>query len=729
MSRGCGKFAILSGLCVGSAVGTVNFIYKVAAIMAGVFVGSLAKYWTCLIICAGDAVRRVGACGSDRRPGTGCSELPQIVRFSAISGDAVESCSAWFATTCLPVASADLWGSFVDCEVSDSSVMSSYRHEERTKSHTAGSRMRGDVRFASKDEDSRRFDGPRRLRDKYTNHPYEMENERIVHRNRYNDGLIVRVPNDLCHNPNAPLTSRWGQDINHPQASLRSSFKSANNGHPTDAPSQPRIRFETSGRQRSLSYREELTNIPEPSMLPLDWKPDASGISMDYRVQAKIRQRGKAGRRGMSSTPRTSCDWDRSSGGRRGGGGRGVSNRGGRMRRRGGGDGDDATASFRVSDYESAYDQDNQVGDRPRGGLRHRNKMRSFRSARRGGTRRGAIDVHCGSKNEVEDYACDVGEHRNSENLEDSNSTDDDQYRLTVDLKVDNVKHADATPGQANDREEHIDGGLNILVESHEGVVDSSEESLEEEEEVEDSEEASKASDGGSASDADGDTSEVSNGEIETEEDGSSQTGRASEEPGPLGKEPVQKSSEEVKTSDDIIELQQQGPSVEKSKQRDEGPPHEHEVPQISEERLSHKSLEESKTPENKTPSTEISPETNEARLKEDDKMHCLAPSSHIEPEELGGNTQLIQDSGDCETSFESVPADEIHNLSNSIINDESITRAKRVTPERPETSVGNVEKAAKEAPLEGSIRKDSDTKTEEPPTEEILTGKISSSS
>lgn len=34
------------------------------------------------------------------------------------------------------------------------------------------------------------------------------------------------------------------------------------------------------------------------------------------------------------------------------------------------------------------------------------------------------------------DYAPDVGKHENSENPEDSNSTDDDQYRLNVDLKV-----------------------------------------------------------------------------------------------------------------------------------------------------------------------------------------------------------------------------------------------------------------------------------------------------
>lgn len=49
--------------------------------------------------------------------------------------------------------------------------------------------------------------------------------------------------------------------------------------------SQPRIRSETSGRQRSLSFREGLSNIPEPSMLPLDWKPDTSGTLMNYRFQ------------------------------------------------------------------------------------------------------------------------------------------------------------------------------------------------------------------------------------------------------------------------------------------------------------------------------------------------------------------------------------------------------------------------------------------------------------
>ncbi|KAL5968228.1 hypothetical protein TSMEX_004083 [Taenia solium] len=316
-------------------------------------------------------------------------------------------------------------------------VMSSYRHEERAKSHTAGARMRDDVRFASKGEDSRRFDGPRRLRGGYTSHPYEMENERVVHCNRYNDGLIVRVPNDLCHNPNASSTSRRGQSGNHPQASVRSNFKSANSGYPTEALNQSRNRFETSGKQRSLSFREGLGNVPEPSMLPLEWKPDASRISMEYRSQAKTRQHGNVGRRGMSSTSRASGELDRSSGGRRGGGVGGASNGGGRMRRRGGGSGgDDATASFRVPDNESAHDQGYQTGEKPRGGFHQRGKTRGFRSARRGGSRRGAINGHLGSKNEVEDSAPGVGEHGNSENPEDSNSTDDDQYRLTVDLKV-----------------------------------------------------------------------------------------------------------------------------------------------------------------------------------------------------------------------------------------------------------------------------------------------------
>lgn len=70
----------------------------------------------------------------------------------------------------------------------------------------------------------------------------------------------------------------------------------------------------------------------------------------------RTRQRGNVGRRGMSSTARTG-DWDRGSGGRRGGGAGGVSNGSGRMRRRGGGVGDDAAASFRVPDNDTAHDQ------------------------------------------------------------------------------------------------------------------------------------------------------------------------------------------------------------------------------------------------------------------------------------------------------------------------------------------------------------------------------------
>ncbi|EUB62868.1 hypothetical protein EGR_02309 [Echinococcus granulosus] len=50
MGRGCGKFTFLSGISVGSAVGTFDFILRANAknavamsIMAGLFAGSLAK--------------------------------------------------------------------------------------------------------------------------------------------------------------------------------------------------------------------------------------------------------------------------------------------------------------------------------------------------------------------------------------------------------------------------------------------------------------------------------------------------------------------------------------------------------------------------------------------------------------------------------------------------------------------------------------------------------------
>lgn len=45
---------------------------------------------------------------------------------------------------------------------------------------------------------------------------------------------------------------------------------------------------------------------------------------------------------------------------------------------------------------------DNQIGEKPRGGIRYRGKTRGFRSARRGGTWRGTTDSHLESKNEVE---------------------------------------------------------------------------------------------------------------------------------------------------------------------------------------------------------------------------------------------------------------------------------------------------------------------------------------
>lgn len=45
-----------------------------------------------------------------------------------------------------------------------------------------------------------------------------------------------------------------------------------------------------------------------------------------------------------------------------------------------------------------------------------------------------------------------------------------DDLVCVVSGQVDDVQHADVNPGQANDREEHIDGGLNIVVESHQAV-------------------------------------------------------------------------------------------------------------------------------------------------------------------------------------------------------------------------------------------------------------------
>ncbi|KAL5968229.1 hypothetical protein TSMEX_004084 [Taenia solium] len=233
-----------------------------------------------------------------------------------------------------------------------------------------------------------------------------------------------------------------------------------------------------------------------------------------------------------------------------------------------------------------------------------------------------------------------------------------DDLACVVFGQVDDVQHADVNLGQANDREEHIDGGLNILVESRQEAVDSSEESSGEEEEGEDSEEASEASGSGPASGTDGDTSEVSNEVVEAvevlEEDGS-QAGCGSGEPGPL----------------------------------EESPPHEHEASQISEEEMlpTDPPMEVIETdPKGKKPPTEIPPEINETCSQE--------------------NPQLTQDSGDCETSFESVPADESHNSSNSIINGESVSSGKSV---------------AKEAPLEDSVSKDNGTKAEETPTEKIL--------
>ncbi|KAH9280159.1 hypothetical protein ECG_06890 [Echinococcus granulosus] len=617
-------------------------------------------------------------------------------------------CSAIFGCVCL------FQTKFKAAESPGSNIMKSYRHEERAKSHTTETRIRGDVRFDSKGEEPRRFDGPRRPRGGYKNLSYETESERKVHLTRYNDGLIIQVSNDRCRNSNASLIYRRGHSVIHPQPPLKSNFKSVNNGHPTDTSSRSRNHFETSGRQRSFSFREGLANIPEPSMLPLDWKPDASGIPTDFRFQdehqPKAVQCGNIGRRG---------DWNRSSSARRGGGGGGLSNGGRKMRRRGGA-GDDTTASFRVADNGIVHDRDNQTGERPRSGPHGRGNMRGSRSSRRGGAWRGATDVHLGSKDETQGNGPGAGEHGNPENLEDSTSTDDGQYQLTVDLKVDDDQPVDVSSGHENGREEHMDGGLCIMVEPHQETVDSSEE----EEETGDSKDAFEAPAASSTSNTDGETSESSNEEleaVEVPEENVSQTGRGSAESGPSKQESAQKSSEETQASDDLQEFQQRGSSVRRSEQSDEGPLHESEVSKISEERMSQTNtpMEFTKADsKRKTPQAETPPEITEACSIQNEKTHDLTHSGPITPEESDGNAQPNQESGDCETSFESVPADESHNSSASIISGEIDLSEESVTPGKPEMSAGNVERITKEGHLESSISKDTSIKAEESPTE-----------
>ncbi|KAM7542781.1 hypothetical protein Aperf_G00000008586 [Anoplocephala perfoliata] len=323
--------------------------------------------------------------------------------------------------------------------------MSSYRYEERAKSHANGPRLRDDVRLANNDNEPRsgggsHGDGYRRGRGAFSSHSYDPEAEREVRLNRHNKSLTVHVSNNFYQDPNSASSSnRRGHGNNNNGASgtrsqgpLRSSLRSSTNGYSTDGRNQHRIRFDTSERKRNRSFREYSDN----SVSHAEWKPDASGIPMDSRHNGQSRQ--NVGNRGGFNSSWSSGDWNRNSGPRRSGrrneGARGDDG-GFRVRRRGGSGG---SFSFRGPEDENTNDRDNRSRT---GGLRRRGSMRGSRGGRRGvGSYRGTANTPFSSKHEEDgnnyDENPNLDKPAGTENPEDSNSTDDDQYHLSVDMKA-----------------------------------------------------------------------------------------------------------------------------------------------------------------------------------------------------------------------------------------------------------------------------------------------------
>ncbi|VUZ54624.1 unnamed protein product [Hymenolepis diminuta] len=339
--------------------------------------------------------------------------------------------------------------------------MSSYRYEERGKSHANGHRLRDDVRYLNKDEEPRggregRGDGFRRssrggnFNFSHTSATYEPEVERHIHVTRHNDTLIVRIPNDHYQpDPNGkPNINRRGQGSNNnnisnnnngtiggvrpSQGPLRASMRNSNN----DGQNQPRPRFETSERHRNRPFREYSDNTPY-------WKSEGSGYNGGQPRQ------GSVGSRGIFNSAWVSVEGSRNLGGRRSGkhndgvdgGSRGMRRRGG-----GGGGGDNVVVSFRVPENEHQNDRDNKMGDRShhsnRGGFHRRGSMRGSRSCGgRGGrgagfSSRGHDDNRPTSKLEDDDHTPELEKQDNAVNPEDSNSTDEDKYQLNVDMKT-----------------------------------------------------------------------------------------------------------------------------------------------------------------------------------------------------------------------------------------------------------------------------------------------------
>lgn len=349
--------------------------------------------------------------------------------------------------------------------------MNSYRCEERGKSHANGHRFREDVRLMNKDEEPRvgregRGDNFRRSGrggNFSFNHTttYEPEVERHVHVTRHKENLIVRIPNDHYQMDlnGKPNINRRGQGNNNSninngnngtisgvrsnQGPLRSSMRNSNN----DGQNQPRPRFETSERHRNRSFREYTDNGP-------DWKSDGSGYN--------------GGSRGMFNSAFVSADWNRNLGGRRSGryndgadgGSRGMRRRGGG----GGGGGDNGFISYRVSEIDYQSDRDNRMGDRSHhGGRSGFNRRGSIRGSRNGGGRSGrgggfSSRVHdknqSAYKPEVDDHTSELDKQDGIVNPEDSNSTDEDQYHLNVDMKTED-----------NLQSEMSDSGLNVMSE------------------------------------------------------------------------------------------------------------------------------------------------------------------------------------------------------------------------------------------------------------------------
>ncbi|VDO04372.1 unnamed protein product [Rodentolepis nana] len=331
--------------------------------------------------------------------------------------------------------------------------MNSYRFEERGKSHANGhfSRFREDVRHMNKDEEPRAvregrsepFRRSGRGANFNFNHTatYEPEVERHVHVTRRKENLIVRIPNDHYQMDlnGKPNVNRRGQGNNNSnisngnsgtisgvrpnQGPLRSSMRNSNN----DGQNQPRPRFETSERHRNRSFREYSDSGP-------DWKPDGSGYN--------------GGSRGMFNSAFVSSDWNRNLGGRRSGRYNDGADGGSRgMRRRGGGvGGDNGFIPFRVSESDYQNDRDNRMGDRShhgaRGGFNRRGSIRGSRNGGSRGARGGGFSSRAHDNNqsackpEVDDHTSELDKQNCIVNPEDSNSTDDDQYHLNVDMKT-----------------------------------------------------------------------------------------------------------------------------------------------------------------------------------------------------------------------------------------------------------------------------------------------------